>query len=195
MRLNQTYRIVPNILSCARIILGISYSFLLNHYCSDLSKHEEYFLFLIFFVILLSDVLDGFFARIWHVESYEGAILDVCADSVYIFSSYFVLNVHGILPVWFTIAIILKLIEFSITSKLIRSSEGKTHFPFLFDLIGRIASACYFVLPGFILLLLKLDEISHINLMIFALILLTLLSSFLRLSKTIYPKGKGSTAN
>lgn len=148
--------------------------------------HGEAYLFILFSVILLSDISDGFLARAWHVESYEGAVLDVCADSVYIFSAYFVLNVHGILPIWFTIAIVLKLIEFSVTSKAIRYSEEKTRFPFLFDLIGRIASGGYFVLPGFILFLLRQAETFWISLVIFALILLTLISSFMRISSTLF---------
>lgn len=186
MRLKWIRRIVPNFLSCARIILGISFSFLLDRYCSDLIMHGEVYLFILFLVILLSDISDGFLARAWHVESYEGAVLDVCADSVYIFSAYFVLNVHRILPIWFTIAIILKLIEFSVTSKVIQYSEEKTRFPFLFDLIGRIASGGYFVLPGFILFLLRQGETSRIRLVIFTLILLTLISSFMRISSTLF---------
>lgn len=68
---------------------------------------------LIFFVIaIVSDVLDGFIARICNEESVFGTYLDPCADKLLILSCYVLLHittVHGFfIPFWFLMLIVAK---------------------------------------------------------------------------------------
>ncbi|HPP06731.1 MAG TPA: CDP-alcohol phosphatidyltransferase family protein [Syntrophorhabdaceae bacterium] len=54
----------------------------------------------------LSDLLDGFLARIMKAKTYLGAILDPMADKVMLSSSYIVLTLKGFIPPWVTLTVI-----------------------------------------------------------------------------------------
>jgi cardiolipin synthase len=53
-----------------------------------------------------SDWVDGFLARRLNQVSRLGELLDPVADRLYIFATVVVLTVRGVLPLWFTIALI-----------------------------------------------------------------------------------------
>ena len=54
----------------------------------------------IFLVIELSDLLDGYLARRWHQESELGKVLDPLADTLCRLTYFIVLSAAGILPLW-----------------------------------------------------------------------------------------------
>ena len=84
---------LPNILSLFRLcltaffILAISY----QHYTLALA---------LFVAQAISDLLDGFFARMMHQTTDLGAWLDPIADKVMLVSSYLVLGFQQIIPFW-----------------------------------------------------------------------------------------------
>ncbi len=51
-------------------------------------------------LIMLSDVLDGWLARRWHVCSSFGAYLDASADFTVLFAAFGMLVAHGVYPAW-----------------------------------------------------------------------------------------------
>jgi cardiolipin synthase len=53
-----------------------------------------------------SDWVDGFLARRLNQVSRLGELLDPVADRLYIFATVVVLTVRGVLPLWFTLALI-----------------------------------------------------------------------------------------
>jgi cardiolipin synthase len=53
-----------------------------------------------------SDWVDGFLARRLNQVSRLGELLDPVADRLYIFATVVVLTVRGVLPLWFTVALI-----------------------------------------------------------------------------------------
>lgn len=71
---------IPNALSVLRIILGISFFFLIIKGASQLT------IFLVFLIGALSDTLDGNLARIFKWRTEFGRILDPIADRIFIVS-------------------------------------------------------------------------------------------------------------
>jgi Phosphatidylglycerophosphate synthase len=105
-------------------------------------------LIVIFFAICLSDLLDGKIARKTGFVSTIGAKLDVSADLLYILLSYVALIILKILPLWFLGFVCFKFIEFIVTSRFIKLYNKSSNSPFIFDKIGRIVSAVFFIIPG-----------------------------------------------
>jgi len=69
---------IPNFLSCLRIILAVTLLMITNNW----------YLFLIIYLFCgLSDVLDGYIARRYHLETLIGAKLDSLADFIFLITS------------------------------------------------------------------------------------------------------------
>ena len=101
-------------------------------------------LLICFMAIALSDLMDGWISRKFDCQSGIGAILDVSADSFFILLALIVSNYYGFVPIWFTIIVILKLVDF-ILSSMIFSTGGKRHF--IFDFLGRFTAVGFYLLP------------------------------------------------
>ena len=105
----------------------------------------------LFLGIAVSDFLDGKCARAFHVQSSFGAIADVICDFFYIVTSSYALYRLGCLPVWMLILITLKLVEFILSSLVIRRRQYRSHV-FMFDRIGRYTAIGFYILPTVIVL-------------------------------------------
>jgi cardiolipin synthase len=92
---------VPNALSILRIILTVPVVLtLLNH---------QYFLAIIlFFVAGITDALDGWIAKRYGFQSRLGSILDPAADKLLLVSSFIVLYIIDLLPMWLLVLIFLR---------------------------------------------------------------------------------------
>jgi len=98
------------------------------------------------FGIFISDFLDGKVARFFGTVSYSGMIFDVLADLFFIVTFYVVLLYNSILPLWFLFIILLKFIEFAVTSFLLKKFFYKKAM-FIFDFIGRLVAVLFYVIP------------------------------------------------
>jgi cardiolipin synthase (CMP-forming) len=84
---------LPNVLSLFRLCLTAFFILAITY--------QRYTLALILFVAqAISDLLDGFFARMMHKKTDLGAWLDPIADKVMLVSSYLVLGFQEIIPFW-----------------------------------------------------------------------------------------------
>ena len=84
---------LPNVLSLFRLCLTAFFILAITY--------QRYTLALVLFVAqAISDLLDGFFARMMHKKTDLGAWLDPIADKVMLVSSYLVLGFHRIIPFW-----------------------------------------------------------------------------------------------
>ncbi len=101
----------------------------------------------VFTAICLSDLLDGYAARILRACTRLGASMDVYADVLYILSSLLVLNTLGLAPFWFTMAAAFKFIEFAATSAILKRGGGREN-TWVFDAPGRCSAALIFLSPG-----------------------------------------------
>jgi CDP-diacylglycerol---glycerol-3-phosphate 3-phosphatidyltransferase len=77
----------------------------------------------IFVVAMLSDVLDGYLARKWDLQSTAGAFLDPLADKLMVVTTLVMLIPHGWVPAW--MVVVLESRELAISGlRSIAMSEG-----------------------------------------------------------------------
>jgi cardiolipin synthase (CMP-forming) len=89
---------IPNLITIARVLMVpvAIWSMISAKY--DLA-------FAIFVVAGISDGVDGYLARRWHMQTELGAYLDPLADKALLVSIYVVLSILQLIPVWLAIAV------------------------------------------------------------------------------------------
>jgi len=92
---------VPNILTSLRIIL-------IPLFVMAYSYNEFTLAAVLFILASLTDLLDGFLARITGQESKLGALLDPLADKLLLLSAFSLLFYRGIVPLWVLITVMSK---------------------------------------------------------------------------------------
>ena len=92
---------LPNLLSIFRLFITIFFIISINYERFDIAL-------LLFIIQAVSDMLDGFLARIMGAKTYLGAFLDPMADKVMLVSSYIVLSIHRIIPLWVTSFVLIR---------------------------------------------------------------------------------------
>ena len=138
--------LIPNLLSALRGLSGVPFAVLSGKFHAGGTSEGKLMLIFVFLLICLTDISDGALSRKWHTQSRAGALLDVAADAAYILPSLIICNLYGVMPVWFTAVVLIKLFEFFATSRLLKPEKGCQ--PFSFDCCGRTAAGIFFVLPG-----------------------------------------------
>jgi cardiolipin synthase len=91
---------VPNLVSFARLLGVPLFLYLL------LVPHADVAAIVVLSIGGTSDWVDGFLARRLKQVSRLGELLDPLADRLYIFATLIALTVRGVLPWWFTIALV-----------------------------------------------------------------------------------------
>ena len=171
-----SYKDIPNILSLMRGLLVLP--FVLNIYTIYLLEHStNWTLIVLFFIIIISDILDGSLARKFNCTSDFGAKLDIISDAFYTISSLIVLAYINITPVWFVLIMVIKLLEFIITSKIINFKQ-KTKNIAIFDKTGKISVLIIMLLPGFFIFRCVIVEYKIIMNMIINVITIMIIISF-----------------
>ncbi len=95
------WQLLPNFLSCLRIILIFPICFLILKFSEDYLK----LIILLYLLAIFLDFLDGFLARKLNAVSVLGKILDPLADKLLTLSLIFVLVLKADFPFWLAIAI------------------------------------------------------------------------------------------
>jgi phosphatidylglycerophosphate synthase len=170
-----SYKYLPNISSLFRAVLVLPF-LLVIHDILVYNCVENWILLLVFAAILISDVADGYLARKLKCTSNVGARLDIIADTLYTISSLTAFAYFNIIPIWFIVVMVLKLMEFIITSKII--NKQKTKNIVFFDKIGKISVSIVMLLPGiFAFRCIIIDYKTVMNIIIY-IITATLIISF-----------------
>ncbi|HNQ46916.1 MAG TPA: CDP-alcohol phosphatidyltransferase family protein [Syntrophorhabdus sp.] len=92
---------IPNLLTIFRLFLT-SFFILAIHY-------GEFRIALWLFVVqAITDLLDGFLARVLGEKTSLGALLDPLADKTMLVSSFIVLYMKGIVPLWVTFIVLIR---------------------------------------------------------------------------------------
>lgn len=136
---------LANYLSISRIFLSIIFAY----YLYTLNSCYDY-LFILFIVIMLTDIFDGRIARYTGNVSSYGAKLDVYCDLFFVASSYISLYFKGIMPLFFIIIVSFKFLEFIITSHILDNK-------IVYDNLGKYTSIIWIVLPGLVVFLLMIN--------------------------------------
>jgi CDP-diacylglycerol--glycerol-3-phosphate 3-phosphatidyltransferase len=140
------YKNIPNFLSVLRMLLVLPFLIVIyDTFIYECSKN--WILLLTFFTILFTDIADGYLARKLKCTSNIGAKLDIISDALYIVFSLIIFVYFNIVPIWFIFVTIFKLLEFIVTSRLIRNKQKSEHIIY-FDKIGKISICMVMLLPG-----------------------------------------------
>jgi cardiolipin synthase len=123
--------------------------------------YGNYFYALILFIVAsVTDVFDGFIARLRNETTVFGSILDPVADKFLVITSFVIMSIYGWIPMWLTITVISRdiivmtgwLIRFFVTQR--PKAEP--------SILGKIASTLQFILIGVVLLSINLDNGFHV---------------------------------
>ena len=100
----ETFMTLPNVITFFRILQIPVY--LMIFY----SGNENRILLsgLVFMIAGISDVVDGYIARKFHLESKLGALMDPFADKLMSFTVLFTFTSVGLIPVWVLIPMLIK---------------------------------------------------------------------------------------
>ena len=160
-------KLIINSLSVSRIIFGLLFMYFV------LFDFNVIYLVLIFALAIIVDKLDGFFARKYSLTADYGAEIDVVCDFVFIILSTLSLVLVDLVPFWFLFIIILKLVEFFITS-------GKGGLKY--DRFGTYVAYMFYVLPIVAVLINSKDIIWVLTVFI---TLCAIVSSILRIKNRV----------
>jgi CDP-diacylglycerol--glycerol-3-phosphate 3-phosphatidyltransferase len=83
------WRHVPNLLTCGRLVLALVFFCMLAYYQYE-GRGEAWFhtAWVVYLVALVTDFLDGYLARKWHVEGQFGRIIDPFVDKILVLGSF-----------------------------------------------------------------------------------------------------------
>lgn len=97
----MTLALVPNLITLARI--GLVPVLILTMHAGEPALTLGVFL-----IAGVSDALDGFIAKRFHLESRLGAILDPAADKLLLVTAYVMLAIMGQIPFWLMLAVVFR---------------------------------------------------------------------------------------
>jgi phosphatidylglycerophosphate synthase len=175
---------IPNILSLFRMFLVLPFiTVIYDIFVYECTKN--WILIITFFLIIISDIADGYLARKFKCTTSTGAKLDIISDSLYTIFSLTTFAYFNIIPVWFIFIMVLKLAEFIITSKLIKSKRKNGNIIF-FDKIGKMSVSIIMLLPGvFIFRCIIIDYKIVMNIIIYIITTMFIISFLNRIMNTI----------
>lgn len=166
-------KILVNAITLIRIPLTILFIIL---FINDNVTSE----FLVLFLILLTDFVDGKLSRKLNASSKFGGILDVYCDLFFVLCTSILFNVYNLVNIAYTIILVSKFIEFNITSYY--AGASKNNIPFVFDKIGKTVTTLYQTVP-FVVILPAISKYSCLY--IACLMTGTIISSLLRISSLV----------
>lgn len=129
-------RFLINSVTFLRIILGLAFFWVV------LFDFNVAFIVLIFILTAISDVSDGWLSRKYGLESDAGAKFDVICDFIFIMLSTLSLVLIDMIPSWFVLIIVLKMLEFFITS-------GQS---LVYERFGHLVALMFYAFPIFTVL-------------------------------------------
>lgn len=176
---------LPNLLTILRIVLTLPFLYYLK---ASLTDGDSWTITLaLFLLVILSDIFDGRVARKFSCESLLGAKLDIVADSFFSLLSTALMVIYNLLPLWYLLLIIFKLVEFVITSKIV-GNKNKSSLP-IFDSMGKIGGCGAMLVPGLAII----PVASQVTAIVISLLFfLSLFNRFL-LFKELYKKKQNNT--
>jgi len=160
-------RFIINTITSLRILFG--FLFLLG----VIFNVNTIYLIIIFLLTAISDISDGWLSRKYNLSSDNGGKLDVICDFIFIILSTSALVLTDLIPSWFLIIIIFKLIEFFKTS-----DESLTY-----DKFGHFVALMFYAFP--IITILLNNRIINLLLVVFITIC-ALISSLSRIYRKFY---------
>ena len=82
------YKQVPNLITIARLVLTVIFFLVLNLHETDTFYRNMWVAFVVFFLAVATDWLDGYLARKWKAESAFGRVVDPFVDKIMICGAF-----------------------------------------------------------------------------------------------------------
>ncbi len=159
---------LPNLLTAIRIALVPVFATLL------LSGRIGWAL-CVFLLAGITDVIDGYVARVYHLETRLGAILDPLADKVLLITAYLLLAALTRVPLWLTVAVVARDLVLLLGMGFMYWFSGHLHFSP--SLAGKATTALQLITVAATLLSNYVDPVTHLLGLLYALTMaLTILS-------------------
>ena len=144
---------LPNALTVIRILLVPL--FLYKALTGDIT-----FAAVVYVAAAITDGLDGFIARFWHMQTRLGTFLDPLADKLLIATSYVTLAILGLAPLWLTLAVLTKDVIIPMGSLLVYLLKGSlTVRP---RMIGKVTTFFQFTYVPLVLVTAVLKDRGHV---------------------------------
>ncbi len=117
----KKYFNLPNTLSVIRLIMAPIIFFLIIFH----SSKTHFFLIVLYILTVVLDFFDGYFARLYSLETELGKILDPVADKLLVLLIMIALISVSDFPVWLAILIVLRDVLIIIASSIIYKSNNE----------------------------------------------------------------------
>ena len=116
------FRQIPNVLTVLRLLGTVPVVWLIV---------ERNFLtaLLVSFLIAVTDSIDGWMARRWHLESRFGALMDPLADKMLVGGGFLALLYVGAMPIWLVAMALGRDLLILVTAAVLFRLTGKKDFP------------------------------------------------------------------
>jgi cardiolipin synthase (CMP-forming) len=95
--MGQNKQIIPSLFSFARLLCAVFLPF-----------SPDYLWLPLIFAAAISDFLDGWLARRWHVESWQGGLVDAISDKLFVLVALFVFVANGKFSLWWIFPILMR---------------------------------------------------------------------------------------
>lgn len=154
-------RNLPNLLTLTRILL-------LPFFVATLVYNQYQYALIIFIVASITDILDGFIARITNQITDFGKILDPVADKFFLVTSFILMSNIGLIPMWLAIIVISKDLIVVTGSVILYFVTHKLNIEP--SILGKASSASQFFLVGLVLLYRNLTETISVPMPIFSIV-------------------------
>lgn len=127
IKAKEKFLTLPNILTLLRICL-IPVFFIM------VIQRQALGALLIFFLAGLTDVLDGFTARMWHLKTKIGTLIDPIADKLLLSTAFILLTFKDMdlpymIPLWLTAVVVSRDLVILIGGGVIYLLKGEKNFP------------------------------------------------------------------
>lgn len=130
---------LPNIITMIRIMLLPVY---IHFFYSDMPNNMLY-VGIIFLVAGISDILDGYIARKYNMESKLGAVLDPLADKLVVFTILISFTHKEIIPGWILLVMGFKELVLIIGALILYLFKGRQVLPS--NIYGKLATIFFYV--------------------------------------------------
>lgn len=161
---------LPNLLTLTRILL-------LPFFVVTLIYNQYQYALIIFIAAAVTDILDGFIARVTKQITDFGKILDPVADKFFLVTSFILMSYIGLIPKWLAIIVISKDLIVVIGSVILYFVTHKLNIEP--SMLGKASSAGQFFLVGLVLLYSNLDEAMPVPRPVFSIVaVVTALAGF-----------------
>lgn len=129
---------VPNLISLFRILL-------VPVFLRAILARRATEALVVFVAASLTDLLDGFIARVWHQRSKLGTVLDPAGDKLLMTASYIVLTIPALavpncIPLWLTILVFAR--DLLIVAGAVFAFKKWGQKTFMPSLLGKVSTAC-----------------------------------------------------